>query len=611
MVPYWHSKLGGNSSELLLVGKGPLGENAVGHRSREWINGPVGEDSTQTIELTDMFTSDVTTTGSFDVSSGIWKTTFGKVIQALPIPILLTDSHYRVVVVNRAWGRLVENYEDMVSRVFSEFLPDDSAAQNAQSSLEKTFLTRKSRVAQAALRIGERKIWARMTFRSMRISQERFVLVLIEDLTVEKQLLEVNKKHSDELEKIVQERTSELTAMNERLQKEIADRKRAEDLWLQSERLKAVGELASGTAHNFNNMLQIIINAARSGLMNLESNDFTKVKYALEQVLQNAEVGAETVRRLQSFTSIRDGNEPLADTVFDLGEVVRPAVELTKSWWKTHPEKQGVRVDLKLDLADGCTVQGKRHEIFEVVVNLIKNASEALPHGGLIEIACRAENDKVVLEVRDNGRGISQDMLNKLFIPFSTTKLTTGAGLGLATSWATVKGHGGDISVDSVEGKGSVFKVTLPKSPELPKAPSVGFRTPGVRPLRILVIDDIEEVLNLLAEGLREFNHTVHAARSGREGLEIFRREAIDVVVCDLGMPGMTGWEVGRRIMEVCREIGLTKTPFTLLTGWGDQVRELAKMRSAGVDRILVKPIDVPRLLDVLQELVEAQEAGA
>ena len=577
-------------------------------RSPKWIGGAAGEDCTQTIELTDMFTGDLTTTGSFDVSGGIWKTTFGKVLQVLPIPILLIDIHYRVVIANQAWERLIENYETIISCAFSTFLQNDSAARNAQLRLKQTFLTRKSQVAQAELIVGTRKIWARMTFRSMRISNERFVLVLIEDLTGEKQLLEISKKYNEELETTVQERTSELTAMNDRLQKEIANRKRVEDLWLQSERLKAVGELATGTAHNFNNMLQIIINGARLALLNLESHDYIKVKYALEQILESSEFGAETVKRLQSFASFR-ANESAANAVFDLKDVVRPAIELTKSWWKTHPEKRGIRVDLRLDLREGCLVSGKRHEIFEVVVNLIKNASEALPHGGFIEIACWSESGDVMLHVRDNGVGISQDMLSKLFIPFSTTKVSAGAGLGLATSWAMVKSNGGDISVESAEGKGSIFKVIFPKSREMPMAPTVASRSPGKRPLTILVIDDIDEVLTLLVESLREFNHTVLPARSGQEGIEIFMRKPIDVVICDLGMPGMTGWEVGERISEWCRKKGVVKTPFALLTGWGDQVREIAKMRSAGVDRILIKPIDVPKLLDALHELAGKGEA--
>ena len=304
--------------------------------------------------------------------------------------------------------------------------------------------------------------------------------------------MEANKRHSEELEKTVQERTAELKTMNERLQKEIVDRERAEALWLQSERLKVVGELASGTAHNFNNTLQIVLSGAQVALLNIKSGNYTKAEEALGQIIESAGFGAETVRRLQSFTSIRDDQGTVAHEVFDLCDVVRPGVELTKSWWKTLPEKQGIRVDLELYLRDKCLVSGKKNEIFEVVVNLIKNATEALPNGGLIEVKCWTGNDDVILQVRDNGNGISKDMLGKLFIPFCTTKVTAGAGLGLATARAIVNSHGGDISVETVEGKGSIFTVTLPRAKELPKVPSIAPSPPREQPLRILVIDDVE-----------------------------------------------------------------------------------------------------------------------
>jgi CheY-like chemotaxis protein len=109
-----------------------------------------------------------------------------------------------------------------------------------------------------------------------------------------------------------------------------------------------------------------------------------------------------------------------------------------------------------------------------------------------------------------------------------------------------------------------------------------------------------------VTEGLKLFNHNVHAARSGHEGLEIFMRESIDVVICDLGMPNMTGWDVSGRIMKLCAHRGVPKTPFALLTGWGDQIREIEKMKSTGVDRILAKPIDISEAIDVIQTLVRA-----
>jgi hypothetical protein len=218
----------------------------MGNMHDNSVAGLSGENYTQTIDLTALFTKDLTSTGSFDISSGIWRTTFGKVLQALPIPVLLIDTSYRIVIANQAWGRIAEDYSEMVFCPFSGLFLGDSPARRAQSLLEEAFLQRKSRVAQATLEVSGRKIWARITLRSIRVGNERFVLALIEDLTLDKQLLEANKRHSEELEKTVQERTAELKAMNERLQQEIVDRQRAEDLWLQSERLKVVGELASG-----------------------------------------------------------------------------------------------------------------------------------------------------------------------------------------------------------------------------------------------------------------------------------------------------------------------------------------------------------------------------
>ena len=361
--------------------------------------GRLDEDYTQSIDLTFLFTKDLTTTGSFDVSSGIWRTTFGKVLQALPIPVLLIDTSCRIIMANQAWARIDENYGETVYCPFSELFPTDSPAKKAQALLEEVFEQRKSRVAQATMEIGNRKIWTRMTFRSIRIGGDRFVLVLIEDLTVDKQLLEANKRHSEELEKTVRERTAQLKAMNERLQKEIVDRKKAEDLWLQSERLKVIGELASGTAHNFNNTLQIVLSGAQVALLNIEAGNYANAKESLDQIIQSAGFGAETVRRLQSFTSIRDDQRTVIHEVFDVCDVVRPAVELTKAWWKTLPEKQGISVDLKCHLKDKCLIAGCKNEIFEVVANLIKNAAEALPQGGLIEVKCWTGEDEVILKV--------------------------------------------------------------------------------------------------------------------------------------------------------------------------------------------------------------------
>jgi signal transduction histidine kinase/CheY-like chemotaxis protein len=564
----------------------------------------IDDDTTETIELTDLLTKDLTRTGSFDVRGKIWQTTFGKVLQALPIPVLLIGQSYRVVKANQAWGKISDRYAEIESRLFTKLFPERSLAKTMQGILEDVFSTRKPSIVQAVLEIDKREIWARLTFRSIRIAEKRFVLVLLEDLTHEKRLLDKTKRYQEELERRVEERTAEVIAANKRLQKEMQDRKRVEELVLHSERLKAVGELASGAAHNFNNLLQIVISGARLGLISHKSGDAEKVERALRQILESAELGSETVKRLQSFASVRGDRASGEDSVFDLREVVRPAVELTKTCWKTQPEKRGIDVTLRLDMREVCPILGRKHEIFEVVVNLIKNAAEALPRGGIIEVTCHSTQNEVVIEVRDTGVGIAPEALDKLFIPFFTTKLTAGAGLCLATSQAIASSHKGHIFAESSEGKGTTFTVRLPKSSRPPKAPESISRPRSDRPLRILAIDDVEAVLGLFADGLTAFNHTVYTACSGQEGIEIFERTPVDAVICDLGMPGMTGWEVGRRLKQICSDQGLQKPPLVLRTGWGDQLRETEKMNSSGVDRIIAKPVDIPVLLEALALIV-------
>ncbi len=200
---------------------------------------PIGpsldDESTQTIELTDLFTRDLTTTGSFDVRSEIWKTTFGKVIQALPIPTLLIDQSFHIVVANQAWGKISLKYEEMQHLLFSRLFPAASVARRVQAILEDVFSTRKPVVAQGTLDTGDSRIWARMTFRSIRVLEERFILILVEDLTADKEILKQNKKHREELEKRVEERTSELMAANAQLKDEVAGRKRMEVALRESE----------------------------------------------------------------------------------------------------------------------------------------------------------------------------------------------------------------------------------------------------------------------------------------------------------------------------------------------------------------------------------------
>ena len=189
----------------------------------------IGYESTESIELKSLFTRDVSASGSFDVRGGIWASTFGKVIQALPIPAFLIDEHLHISAANEACRRFTPAYELVQGRGFSCIVPGESAAEAAKSLLQSVFDDRKSRSAEGTLMIDDAVIWARMTFRPIRIEQARFVLLLVEDLTREKIRLGENEMLRRELEKRVELRTAELWNTNEKLMKEVEDRKRTEE----------------------------------------------------------------------------------------------------------------------------------------------------------------------------------------------------------------------------------------------------------------------------------------------------------------------------------------------------------------------------------------------
>ena len=387
---------------------------------------------------------------------------------------------------------------------------------------------------------------------------------------------------------------------------DITERSRAEELAVRTERLKAIGDLAGGVAHNFNNLLQMVMGGIDLALIDLEMGNLSEAKRSLEQLLQVSRSGAATVRRLQTFAQVSGKIQPAESEVFDLSEIVKQTAEITKPFWKTGPDKEGIRVVLNLELTERCFVNAKESEITEVLVNLIKNATEALQTGGEIRIKTFFKVVEVILQVIDNGVGIKREHLKKVFEPFWSTKgVTTGIGMGLAVSHGIISRHGGSISVESEEGKGTIFTVTIP----LAEAPQEVPMASGAKMLRaklnVLVIDDVAIIVMHLEGILTKYRQTVFSATSGEEGLRIFRNNKIDMVICDLGMPGMNGWEVGKAIRAICRERGLPKTPFILLTGWGAQELEQEKIIESAVDAIVEKPIDNKRLMAVVAKVAE------
>lgn len=337
--------------------------------------------------------------------------------------------------------------------------------------------------------------------------------------------------------------------------------------------------------------------------MHLEMGNYGEVKKSLDEIRNSSRFGAGTVNRLQSFARLRsDGVGELK--VCDLSDIARQAVEMSKPWWKTGPEREGVTISLKREIEPGCRVKGRENELFEVAVNLIKNAVEALPDGGDIRVKTSVRKKQAMLEVKDTGIGIRQEDLGKIFDPFWSTKDINGTGMGLAVSYGIVSRHGGSISVKSKVDRGSVFTVNLPLAEVDAEHQRSTARKPFDATLTILVIDDMQPVLTILKDSLAVYGQTVLGAVSGEDGLDLFEKNEVDLIVSDLGMPGMNGWEVGRAIKDRCEKRGIPKTPFVLLTGWGGQVHEEKKIVESGVDGVVEKPIDISELLGTIRNVM-------
>jgi PAS domain S-box-containing protein len=396
------------------------------------------------------------------------------------------------------------------------------------------------------------------------------------------------------------------------LDRDVTELKRTEELVVQTERLKAVAELATGVAHNFNNLLQILMSAAQMSFINLELDSREELKKNLNQILQSSKLGVNTVKRLQEFARLRTDLQSQETRICDLSALTEQAIEMTKSWRKKRPQQEGYSIRLESDLQRGCYIKCVESEIFEALINLIKNSAEAIHEDGLIKITTLGNDSEVQLTISDTGEGLAEEELNRIFDPFWTKKGIKGTGMGLTVSKGTIVRHGGVIEVfSSGPGNGATFKITLPPaSPEVETnkaADEIG----GFLSLRILLIDDIEAVLTMLKENLEKFGQKILAARSGAEGLNAIESETIDIVICDYAMPDMDGVEVAEAVRDHFISIGKQRPPFILITGWGGELPSDEELREIGVDALLEKPIDMEKLMEMAIKVVREKNKSS
>ena len=360
---------------------------------------------------------------------------------------------------------------------------------------------------------------------------------------------------------------------------------------VQGETLRALGELAGGAAHHLNNLRTIVV--GRIQLMRRHVQD-ERLARPLEIVERAAKDGAEVVRRLQQFAGMRRTAEP---RTVDLNHIVKDVLEMTRGRWQDSARAHGAEIVVESHLTPLPQIPGDAAALRELPTNLVLNAVDALPRGGRLAIDTSRSGSTAVIVVTDTGLGMPEDVRLRAHEPFFTTKGVRSTGLGLSVAFGIARRHGGELIVQSEIGHGTTVRVILPL-PSAAAAPPPAASPRPVHPLRILLVDDEDEVRQALTEMLVSQGHTVVGASSGPDALRILGEDAgIDFVITDLVMPTMTGWELADAV-----KASRPALPIGVVSGWGD-VAEAAPGTQAAVDFVLSKPLTLEALADALGRL--------
>jgi PAS domain S-box-containing protein len=393
------------------------------------------------------------------------------------------------------------------------------------------------------------------------------------------------------------------------LQRAYEELRESQQSVLQQERLRALGQMASGIAHDINNALSPAAVYAQS----LLEDDTALSARAREQlvIIQRAiEDVANTVARMREFYRMRAPQ--LRHEAVDANRLLVQVAELTRARWSDMPQERGIVIKLETELEDELPpITGADGEIRDAVTNLILNAVDAMPEGGSLKLRSFYDEHakRICLEVRDTGSGMSEKVRARCLEPFYTTKGERGTGLGLAMVYGMVQRHNGELQIESQPGSGTSMRLMFPGATA---AAELHLASPPIAlsPLRVLVVDDDPLILESVRHILESDGHAVEVAGGGQAGIDAFstahaRAEPFQAVLTDLGMPHVDGRTVAAAVKALA-----PATPVIMLTGWGHQLLSDAE-KHQHIDRVLSKPPKLAELRKALADLAGASSGTA
>lgn len=401
--------------------------------------------------------------------------------------------------------------------------------------------------------------------------------------------------------------------LTEGVQKAYDELRRTQQVVVQQERLRALGQMASGVAHDVNNALSPIV--AYSELLLTTVPDLSEnARHYLQTINKSGDDIAHIVARMREFYRRRSDSEQL--TMVNVNQIMQEVIELTRPRWRDVSQREGISIHIEHEFESNLPMLlSDPTELREALFNLIFNAVDALPQGGTINLVTRsvirtaqAENlapeRQIQVEVRDNGVGMDEKTRQHCLEPFFSTKATRGGtGLGLAMVYGMMQRHEGLIEIDSAPGRGTCIRLSFPiREKALPAAEFPTSQVNKKRSLRILCIDDESQIQELLKNCLTSLEHNVTTASGGKQGVEMFRaamrkKQPFETIITDLGMPDIDGQQVARTIKAES-----PGTPVIMMTGWGSVMKEDGEVVS-GVDAVVGKPPRIGELNSLLLKL--------
>ncbi len=391
-----------------------------------------------------------------------------------------------------------------------------------------------------------------------------------------------------EWERVLEQRVAERTAELEQTQQ----------VMMQQERLRALGQMASGIAHDINNAISPISLYTES-LLECEPSLSARTRQYLTTIQQAIADVAATVARMREFYRRREPQLTLAPV--DLNRAIQQITELTRARWYDMPQRRGVAIELRTDLAMNLpAVMGVESEIRDALTNLIFNAVDAMSDGGTLTLRTRYGAGRIQIEVADTGLGMDENTRRRCLEPFFTTKGERGTGMGLAMVYGMARRHSAEIEIESAPGQGTTVRLSFTAPAEVTVAAAKAPAAPIPTGLRILIVDDDPVLLQSLRDTLGSDGHTIVTANGGQQGIDEFRasqnsKQGFAVVITDLGMPHIDGRQVAGAI-----KADSPATPVILLTGWGQRLMAEDDVPSH-VDFVLSKP---PQLRDLREALL-------